>query len=205
DFLTSATLTTFIDIPFSILFLVVIWLIGGPMAYVPLIAIPIMLLAGLLVQPQLKKLTQESQQDGHHKHAILVETLSGLETIKSLGAGALMRRRWQEAVVHQSNAGLNSRMSAQLATNVANTSQQFVQVAVVALGAFLVRDGQLGFGAIIACTILSGRAIAPIAQITQLLTRMNQTLVSYRALNQLMLQEREHAHGRVYMSRPDFK
>jgi ATP-binding cassette subfamily C protein LapB len=205
DFLTSATLTTFIDIPFSILFLVVIWLIGGPMAYVPLIAIPIMLLAGLLVQPQLKKLTQESQQDGHHKHAILVETLSGLETIKSLGAGALMRRRWQEAVVHQSNVGLKSRMLAQLATNVANTSQQFVQVAVVALGAFLVRDGQLGFGAIIACTILSGRAIAPIAQITQLLTRMNQTLVSYRALNQLMLQEREHAHGKVYMSRPDFK
>lgn len=205
DFLTSATLTTFIDIPFSILFLVVIWLIGGPMAYVPLIAIPIMLLAGLLVQPQLKKLTQESQQDGHHKHAILVETLSGLETIKSLGAGALMRRRWQEAVVHQSNVGLKSRMLAQLATNVANSSQQFVQVAVVALGAVLVRDGQLGFGAIIACTILSGRAIAPIAQITQLLTRMNQTLVSYRALNQLMLQEREHAYGKVYMSRPDFK
>lgn len=205
DFLTSATLTTFIDIPFAILFLVVIWLIGGPMAYVPLIAIPIMLLAGMLVQPQLKKLMQQSQQDGHHKHAILVETLSGLETIKSLGAGALMRRRWQEAVVHQSNVGLKSRMLAQLATNVANTSQQFVQVAVVALGAFLVRDGQLGFGAIIACTILAGRAIAPIAQITQLLTRMNQTQVSYRALDQLMQQEREHAHGRVYMSRTDFK
>src|SRR3989339_236240 len=65
DFLTSATLTTFIDIPFSILFLVVIWLIGGPMAYVPLIAIPVMLLAGLLVEPPLKKIMQESQQDGH--------------------------------------------------------------------------------------------------------------------------------------------
>ncbi len=205
DFLTSATLTTFIDIPFAILFLVVIWLIGGPMVYVPMVAIPVMLLAGLLVQPQLKKLTQESQQDGHHKHAILVETLSGLETIKSLGAGALMRRRWQEAVVHQSLVGLKSRMLAQLATNVANTSQQFVQVAVVSVGAFLVRDGQLGFGAIIACTILSGRAIAPIAQITQLLTRMNQTTVSYRALSQLMNQEREHEHGKVYMSRPDFK
>ncbi|OGB58091.1 MAG: hypothetical protein A2503_07465 [Burkholderiales bacterium RIFOXYD12_FULL_59_19] len=205
DFLTSATLTTFIDIPFSILFLVVIWLIGGPMAYVPLIAIPVMLLAGLLVQPQLKKLMQESQQDGHHKHAILVETLSGLETIKSLGAGALMRRRWQDAVVHQSNVGLKSRMLAQLATNVANMSQQFVQVAVVSVGAFLVRDGELGFGAIIACTILSGRAIAPIAQITQLLTRMNQTTVSYRALSDLMHQEREHEHGKVYMARPNFQ
>ena len=204
DFLTSATLTTFIDIPFAILFLVVIWLIGGPMVYVPLLAIPVMLLSGLAVQPQLKKLTKESQEDGHHKQAILVETLSGLETIKSLGAGALMRRRWQDAVVHQSHIGLKSRMLAQLATNVANLAQQFVQVAVITVGAFLVREGQLGFGAIIACTILAGRCIAPIAQITQLLTRMNQTFVSYRALNQLMNQEREHEHGKVYLSRPDF-
>ena len=204
DFLTSATLTTFIDIPFAILFLVVIWLIGGPMAWVPLLAIPVMLLSGLAVQPQLKKLTKQSQEDGHHKHAILVETLGGLETIKSLGAGSLMRRRWQDAVAHQSHVGLKSRMLAQLATNVANLSQQFVQVAVVTVGAFLVREGQLGFGAIIACTILSGRAIAPIAQITQLLTRMNQTMTSYRALSHLMAQEREHQHGRVFMGRPDF-
>ena len=205
DFLTSATLTTFIDIPFAILFLVVIWLIGGPMAWVPLIAIPVMLLSGLAVQPQLKKLTQESQEDGHHKHAILVETISGLETIKALGAGALMRRRWQDAVVHQSHIGLKSRMLAQLAANVANLSQQFVQVGVITVGAVLVHEGQLGFGAIIACTILSGRAIAPIAQITQLLTRMNQTMTSYGALSRLMGQEREHAHGQVFMSRPEFK
>lgn len=205
DFLTSATLTTFIDIPFAVLFLFVIWLIGGPLAWVPMIAIPVMLLSGLAVQPQLKKLVKESQEDGHHKHAILVETLSGLETIKSLGAGSLMRRRWQEAVTHQSHVGLKSRMLAQLASNIANTAQQFVQVGVIAVGAFLVRDGHIGFGAIIACTILSGRAIAPMAQITQLLTRMNQTLASYRALSQLMQQDREHEHGKVFMSRPEFK
>jgi len=205
DFLTSATLTTFIDIPFAILFLFVIWLIGGPMAWVPLTAIPVMLIAGLAVQPQLRSLIKESQEDGHHKHSILVETLNGLETIKSLGAGALMRRRWQDAVTHQSHIGLKSRMLAQLATNVANLSQQFVQVGVVTVGAFLVREGSLGFGAIIACTILAGRAIAPMAQITQLLTRMNQTANSYRALARLMSQEREHEHGKVFMERPDFK
>jgi ATP-binding cassette subfamily C protein LapB len=175
------------------------------MVYVPLLAIPVMLIAGLAVQPQLKRLIQESQEDGHHKHAILVETLAGIETIKSLGAGALMRRRWQEAVVHQSQVGLKSRMLAQIATNVANTAQQFVQVGVITLGAFLVSDGQLGFGSIIACTILAGRAIAPMAQITQLLTRMNQTVISYRMLDTLMNQEREHEHGRVFMSRPAFQ
>ena len=204
DFLTSATLTTFIDLPFALLFLVIIFLIGGPIAWVPVAAIPVMLIAGLAVQPRLARLIRQSQEDGHHKHAILVETLSGLETIKSLGAGALMRRRWQEAITHQSNVGLKSRMLAQLAANVANTAQQFVQVAVVTVGALLVQRGELGFGAIIACTILAGRAIAPMAQITQLLTRMNQTVVSYRALAQVMSQEREHAHGAVFMSRPQF-
>jgi len=205
DFLTSATLTTFIDVPFALLFLFIIFLIGGPIVWVPAAAIPVMLLAGLAVQPQLKKLIKESQEDGHHKHSILVETLSGLETIKSLGAGALMRRRWQEAITHQSHIGLKSRMLAQVAANVANTSQQFVQVAVVTVGAILVHRGELGFGAIIACTILAGRAIAPMAQITQLLTRMNQTVASYHALSNVMSQEREHRHGAVFMTRPDFK
>ena len=205
DFLTSATLTTFIDVPFALLFLVLIHLIGGPMVYVPLVAIPVMVLAGLAVQPQLRRLTREGQEDGHHKQAILVETLSGLETIKTLGAGGQMRRRWQDAVTHQSQVGLKSRMLAQLAANVAGTAQQFVQVAVVATGALLVQQGQLGFGAIIACTILAGRAIAPIAQITQLLTRMNQTVTSYRNLSQVMAGEREHKPGQVFLARPEFK
>jgi ATP-binding cassette subfamily C protein LapB len=205
DFLTSATLTTFIDIPFSLVFIAVIWMIGGPMAYVVLIAIPVMLVAGLVVQPALARLIKESQQDGHHKHAILVETLNGLETIKSLGAGALMRKRWQEAVAHQSQVGLKSRMLAQIATNVAAMTQQAVQVATVTVGALLMRDGQLGMGAIIACTILSGRAIAPMAQITQLLTRINQTWTSYKALDTFMKQPREHQWGRSFLGRSDFQ
>ena len=205
DFLTSATLTTFIDVPFALIFIVVIWMIGGPMAWVVLIAIPVMLLAGLAVQPALSRLIKESQEDGHHKHAILVETLSGLETIKALGAGALLRKRWQEAVAHQSQVGLKTRFLAQLATNVASLSQQAVQVAVVTVGALLMAQGQLGMGAIIACTILSGRAVAPMAQVTQLLTRINQTLHSYKLLDNFMGQAREHQHGHSYMARENFK
>ena len=205
DFLTSATLTTFIDVPFALIFIVVIWMIGGPMAWVVLIAIPVMLLAGLAVQPGMSKLIKESQEDGHHKHAILVETLNGLETIKALGAGALLRKRWQEAVAHQSQVGLKSRFLAQLATNVAALAQQAVQVAVVTVGALLMAEGQLGMGAIIACTILSGRAVAPMAQVTQLLTRINQTLHSYKLLDNFMNQAREHPHGHSTMAREKFQ
>lgn len=201
EFLTSTTLVTLIDIPFSILFLVVIWSIGGPMVWVPLLAIPLMVGAGLFVQPRMRRLVQASQEDGHRKHAVLIETLGGIETIKSLGAGALMRHRWQQAVTHQSELGLKQRMWSSFAANIANLSQQFVQVGVVTMGFFLIGQGQIGFGAIIACTILSGRAISPLAQLTQLLTRVNQSLASYKSLSQLMSQPREHAADAHFVAR----
>jgi ATP-binding cassette subfamily C protein LapB len=201
EFLTSTTLVTLIDIPFSILFLIIIWMIGGPMVIVPLLAIPLMVGAGLFVQPRLRRLVSASQEDGHRKHSVLIETLGGLETIKAIGAGPMMRRRWQEAVTHQSELGLRQRMWGQFAANVANLAQQLVQVGVVTVGFFLVNENRIGFGAIIACTILSGRAISPLAQLTQLLTRVNQSLASYRSLTRLMEQPREHQASRVFMAR----
>ena len=95
EFLTSATLTTVID-PFALLFIAVIWMIGGPMVYVPLLIIPAMLLVGILLQPAMRRLVQTAYEDGQTKHAVLVETISGLETIKALGAGPVMRARWQK-------------------------------------------------------------------------------------------------------------
>ena len=201
EFLTSTTLVTLIDIPFSILFLVVIWLIGGPMVWVPLLAIPLMVGAGLFVQPRMRRLVQSAQEDGHRKHSVLIETLGGLETIKSLGAGAMMRHRWQQAVTHQSELGLKQRIWSSFAANMANLAQQLVQVGVVTVGFFLVGQGQIGFGAIIACTILSGRAISPLAQLAQLLTRVNQSLASYKSLGQLMSQPREHEAHTDFVAR----
>ena len=205
EFLTSATLSTFIDIPFSILFLVVIYAIGGPMVAVPLLAIPLMIGASLVVQPRLKRLIEATYEDGNRKQTILVETIGGLETVKALGAGAIMRRRWQEAVTHQSEIGLQSRMLSQFAGNIANLAQQLVQVGVVTMGFFLVSEGRIGFGAIIACTILAGRAISPLAQVSQLLTRVNQSLASYKALRQLMSAPREHAHDVQFVAREELK
>lgn len=201
EFLTSTTLITLIDIPFALLFLAIIWTIGGPMVWVPLLAIPLMVGAGLIVQPRLRHLVQSSQEDGHRKHAILIETLGGLETVKSLGAGAIMRRRWQEAVTHQSELGLKQRMLSQFAANVANLSQQLVQVGVVTVGFILIGEGRIGFGAIIACTILAGRSISPLAQLAQLLTRVNQSLSSYKSLSRLMNEPREHAANVDFLAR----
>ncbi len=195
DFFTSATLTTLIDIPFAVLFIVALYFIGGPMAWVPVVAIALMFIGGLLLQPSMKSQSQMSQEDSQTKQAVLVETLYGLETIKALGAGAVMRRRWQESVAHQARIGLKMRILATLGTNWANMVFMVSQVATVTIGVFLAMEGKLGAGAIIAGSILCGRAIQPLSQLSQLMIRMNQSLASYKALCQVMGLPREHVPG----------
>jgi ATP-binding cassette, subfamily C, bacterial LapB len=195
DFFTSATLTTLFDIPFALLFVVAMYFIGGPMAWVPVIAIVLMVVVGLTLQPSMKSQSQTSQEDSQSKQAVLVETLHGLETIKALGAGAVMRRRWQESVAHQARIGMKMRMLGTLGANWSNMVFMVAQVATVTVGVFLAMDGQLGAGAIIAGSILCGRAIQPFSQLSQLMIRMNQSLASYKALCQVMALPREHVPG----------
>jgi ATP-binding cassette subfamily C protein LapB len=192
EFLTSATLTILIDIPFALIFLLVIGFVGGPLALVPLLAAPAVIGASLVIQPALRKLVKIGQEDARNKNAILVETLSGLETLKALGATSVMRRRWQEAVSHQAAIGLKTRMFGGFAANVANLASQIVWVGVVTYGFFLVQQGQIGTGAIVACSMLAGRIIGPLAQLAQILTRLNQSVASYHSLSEVMRLPREH-------------
>lgn len=200
DFFTSSTLTTMIDIPFALLFIVALYFIGGPMAWVPVVSIVLMFAAGLALQPSMKSQSQTSQEDSQTKQAVLVETLHGLETIKALGAGAVMRRRWQESVAHQARIGLKTRFLSTLGANWANLVFMCSQVATVTVGVFLAMEGKLGSGAIIAGSILCGRAIQPFSQLSQLMIRMNQSLASYRALCRVMGLPREHVPGQPRMA-----
>lgn len=201
DFLTSATLTTLIDLPFAVLFLFVIWTIGGPLVYVPLAAIPLIIGSNLVIQPSLRKLTQSNYEDGQTKNSVAIETLQGIETIKAIGAGSMMRKRWQDVISHQSAIGLKTRLLSQFSSNMSNFSNQLVWVGTVTLGVYLTQTGAIGSGAIVACSMLSGRAIAPLAQLSQLLTRMNSALASYKNLSALMSQPREHKSKAAYLNR----
>ena len=202
DFLTSATLTTLIDLPFAVLFLFVIWTVGGPLVYVPLAAIPLIIGSTLLIQPSLRKLTQSNYEDGQTKNSVAIETLQGIETIKAIGAGSMMRKRWQDVISHQSTIGLKTRVLSQFSSNMSNFANQLVWVGTVTLGVYLTQTGAIGSGAIVACSMLSGRSIAPLAQLSQLLTRLNTALASYRNLNALMSQPREHKNKAAYLNRP---
>ena len=156
------------------------------------VGIVILIFTTMYVQPKMKALAQSAFEDGQTKHSVLVESLTGLETLKLLGAGGFMRRRLRMVLERQAEISEQTKEGSHFSTNIAQTVQQLVQMSVVALGAILVAEGQFGFGAIIACTILSGKALAPFAQLSQLLVRLNQIGVSYQALAELMKQPVEH-------------
>ena len=205
EFFTSATLVAVVDLPFIVLFIGVIHLIGGPLAMVPAIAVPVVLIVGIAVQPVLSRLAEKSFADGQSKQGVLVETVAGLETIKAAGAQRRMRARWEEAIARQSEHGLKSRAVTQFAINATAFTQQAAQVMIVFYGVFLITAGEVSMGALIACVILTGRTLAPLAQLAQTLTRFNQARTSYRSLNALMKADSERPEGKGWISRPRLK
>jgi ATP-binding cassette subfamily C protein LapB len=202
EFFTSASLVALVDLPFVLLFVAVIYIIGGPLALVPAVAIPVVLICGILVQPFLRRMAQTTSDDGQTKQAILMETLSGMETLKSTGAEAVMRARWKAAVKSQSDSGGKSRLLVQGTINLTVLVQQVAQIAIVFYGVFLIRDGLVSMGALIACVILTGKTLAPLGQVSQVLTRLHQASVAYRQVNAMMAADVEREAGHRYLSRP---
>ncbi len=202
DFFTSATLVMLVDLPFVFLFIYIIYLIGGPLAYVPLAAVPIVMITGIFVQPFLARISADSLESGMSKQGVLVETLNGLETIKATGSAGLMKKRFQDATMSQSDLGLRGRMISQFAINSAMSVQQFAQIAVIFYGVFLIQDGTVTMGALIAVVILCGRTLAPLTQLANALTRVNSSRAAYRNINDLMNKPRDRASVDNPLSRP---
>ncbi len=205
EFITSATLVAVVDLPFIAVFLFTIYLVGGSLALIPALAIPVVLLTGIAIQPMLSRLAERSFSDGQSKQAVLVEALTGLETIKTSAASRQMRSRWEDAIKRQSGHGARSRAITQFALNLTGFTQQAAQVLVVFYGVFLITDGQTSMGALVASVMLTGRAMAPLGQLAQTLTRVNQARSAYRSLDALMRAESERPDGRNWISRTDFK
>ncbi len=201
DFFSSATLTALIDLPFIFIFVGAVALVGGPVAIVPLIGVLAALIAGLVTQPLILKNTKSAMGEGHLKHGVLIEALSGLETVKSVAAAPMMRERWRASMLRQSRIATSGRFINQLAVNFAGFAQQGAQVGVVVIGVMLVGAQEMTMGALIAAVILTGRAMAPLAQVASLLGRVSGALSSYKALDDLMNARSEVETGRDYLRR----
>lgn len=202
EFFTSATVSTLIDLPFAILFLVVIALVAGPLAYVPLVAVILLALYSWFIQKPLKESIEEGSRLASQKHANLIESLHGLETVKLFGAQHQFQYRWEEAVAHLANWGIKSRRLTDSVQNSAGFLQQFVSVAMIVFGVYLIAAGQLTMGGLIAATMLSGRAVGPLVQLSLLSTRYNQAKSAMTILEQLMAMPSEQDNDKRYIHRP---
>ncbi len=188
EFFTSATLALVVDLPFIFLFVFVIYLISGPLAIITLLAIPFVIGIGFLVQPFISKHAEKAMEVGKDKHGLMIESLTGIETIKSTGSSKLFLDRYQETVEDGSEAGRMSKVLSQLATNSASSAQLLCLVFIVFYGTILIDEGVVSMGAMVAAVLLSSRAIAPLALIANLFGRLNSTKTAYRELDSLMHQ-----------------
>jgi ATP-binding cassette subfamily C protein LapB len=186
DFFASATLTAVVDLPFIIITLLVVALIGGWVVLVPALAIPVVVGVGLMTQPAMDRLSAKSMGEGLQKQSVLVETVGGLETVKATGAGTLLARRWAKAVDQHSASSLRQRLVASIGITTATSAGTISYAGVVVVGVGMIAKQDLTMGGLIACSILAGRAVAPLAQISQLLSRLTSTRTAYRQLNDLM-------------------
>ena len=204
EFFASATLTSLIDVPFAFIFLLVIYLVGGWLIAPVIIAIVLVIVATLYIQPQMKALSDTSFEEGQIKSSVMVESLTGLETLKMIGAGGFMRRRLRGVLEKQAHVSEQTKDVSHFASNVTASVQQLMQMSVVGLGAILVSTGQAGFGVIIACMILSGKALSPFAQLSSILVRLNQIGKSYEVLKEFMGEDVEHPKSNFFLPRGKF-
>jgi ATP-binding cassette subfamily C protein LapB len=186
DFFASATLTAVVDLPFILLTLAVIAMIGGWVVLVPALAVPLVIIVGVLTEPAMNRLSAQAMGQGLAKQSVLVETIGGLETVKTAGAGPLLAERWDDAVEQHSRSSLRQRLVASIGITAAGTASTLSYAGVVIVGAGMVADQTLTMGGLIACSILAGRAVAPLQQISQLLARMTSARTAYRQLNEMM-------------------
>ncbi|HYN46670.1 MAG TPA: type I secretion system permease/ATPase [Allosphingosinicella sp.] len=195
DFFASATLTAVVDVPFILLTLLIVWIIGGPVVIVPALMVPMVILIGWLTHPAMERLSAQAMGEGLLKQSVLVEAIGGLETVKTAGAGPLLSRRWLRAVQQHSDSSLRQRLVAAIGVTFATSAGTISYAGVVIVGVNMIAERELTMGGLIACSILAGRAIAPLVQISQLLSRITTTRTAYRQINEMMQMPTEGPEG----------
>jgi ATP-binding cassette subfamily C protein LapB len=195
NFMTSSTLFIFADAPFALMFVVVIGMLAGPVALVPLVFIPISILAGIAFRSKLAKLTELHMQESNRKNGLLIEAIDGIESVKAAGAEWKMLDRWRALTHLLGRDELAIKNITNFSTNLTQTLQQLSYVGLMAAGVYAINQGSLTVGGLIACTIISGRALSPIAQITGLMVQWQQSQTALRGLDAIMAMQPDSQPG----------
>jgi ATP-binding cassette subfamily C protein LapB len=205
DFIGSATVTAFIDLPFAALFLAVMAMISWPLVAPFLAGIAILFVWAAVVQGKMHELAQTTYRAGNQRNATLVEGLVGVETIKALGAESVIQRKWESSTALLTQVGTRLRLLSSSTINVANWVQHSVSLALMVTGVYLIGEGELSVGGLVACYLLSGRAMAPAGRIAGLLVQYHNAATSLNVLDTLMKQEPERPEGANFVTRRHYR
>jgi ATP-binding cassette subfamily C protein LapB len=201
DFIGSATVVAFIDLPFTLIFFVVIGWIAWPMLFPLLIGAVLMLLYALAVQGRMHELAETTYRAGAQRNATLVEGLVGFETVKALGAEAPIQRKWEKSAALLARVGAQLRLLSTSASNSSAFMQQTINMCLVVLGVNLIGEHLLSMGGLIACTMLASRAMAPVGQVAGLLVQYHTASTALTSLNEMMKREVERPDDANFISR----
>lgn len=203
SFFTTATMTAMIDLPFAIIFLFVIYYLGGNLVFVPLTTMILMLAYAIFIRKPLQESIESSHEAGAKKNGLLIETLQNIETVKTMRMAGKMQWEWEESTGEIAEKNLKSRLLSSSIPNITNLLIQLNTVFVVVFGVYMIQEFELTMGGLIAVVILTSRTVAPMGQAAALITNYSDARTSYDTLNDIISQPAERAAGQQFLERPD--
>lgn len=204
SFLTNATMAAIIDLPFAVIFLAVIWYIGGTLVLIPMVTMGLILAYAFFIKNPLKKSIESTHEASAKKSSILIETLNNIETLKALGTTSLAQWKWEESTGEIATKSLKSRL---LSASIPTVTQFLIQlntVMVIVYGVYLIQEFELSMGGLIAIVILTSRTLAPMGQVAALMTNYEDTKTSYETLNEIISKPSERPSGKKFVQQPKF-
>ena len=200
DFFSSASLVVLADMPFVLLFLGMIAMVGGHLVWIPALSMPVLIAQGLWAQKPLMKAMRANMKEAGDKQSVLVESVLNLELLKAHNAESYLQRRWETS----NKAGSDSYKEIRSLTNwimgFTTAVSQLVTVAMVVVGVYMIHANMLTLGGLIASVILAGRAISPLSSVMSLAARYQQAVSSLETLDGLMKRPRDRDIKRTYVT-----
>lgn len=186
ELLTSTTVGAAADMPFVLLFLGIMALVGGPLVFIPMLAIPLIVIPGILLQWPMARLAKEGMRESALRNAVLVESIEGVEDIKALQAEPYFQRQWEQTHTVSANIGMQQRLWGARLSGWASTVQQLTYAGMLVFGSYLVLNGDITTGTMVACSLLSSRTIAPLMQLTMVFSRWQHAKTAMTGLDDLL-------------------
>jgi ATP-binding cassette subfamily C protein LapB len=205
DFIASATVTAVVDLPFALLFLLVIGWICWPLVFAPLVGLILIALYSYVVQGRMHQLSETTFRASAMRNATVVESLTALETIKAHGAERVMQTKLEETAVFLAGVSAQLRLLSSSVMNGVSSLQQLASLATIIGGVYLIHAGELTMGGLIASSMLVGRALQPLGQMVGLLMQYQNTRTALESLDKSMAAGTERPEGTTFLHRPELK